>query len=249
MTHIGVRVYVLNLGPWPLNRQLDEQAGELLGQMMGDLGVEIMSRVTARRILGDNRVEAIQLSDDRILRSDLCLVAAGIRADAALAAGAGLAMYRGVVVNDRMMTSDPSIYAIGDVVNHRGRIYGLWPASMDQAQVAVTNILGGDARYKGTIPPTKLKVASIDLLSVGEISGRDGGQEIRLLDTSRRQYQKLVIRDGKVEGAILIGHKELADGVAAAVEVNLDVSDSLDALERGDWSCLTERELSVVAPT
>jgi NAD(P)H-nitrite reductase large subunit len=111
---------------------------------------------------------------------------------------------------------------------------------MEQAHVAATNLLGGDLRYTGIVPPAKLKVPEIDLLSVGETEAQgEGGRELRFEDRNPRRYRKLVLDDGKVRGAILIGHAQLAEPVSRAVETNMDVTPVLASLERGDWSVLS----------
>jgi nitrite reductase (NADH) large subunit len=240
ITELGAYAFVLNRNEWPLNRQLDRPAGMLLGQLMQDFGIAILPWAEPRRIFGTERVEGVVLSDGRKLGVDLCLVATGIRPNVELAREAGLAVRRGVVVDDRMMTSDPHIFAAGDVTEHEGRIHGLWPASMEQAHVAATNLLGGDLRYAGSAPPAKLKVPEIDLLSVGETEARsESARELRFEDRNPRRYRKLVLRDGKVCGAILIGHAELSEPVTRAVEANMDVTPVLAPLERGDWSVLS----------
>jgi nitrite reductase (NADH) large subunit len=241
ITELGAYTFVLNRKEWPLKRQLDRSAGKLLGQMMQDFGIAILPWAEPRRIFGTERVEGVVLSDGRKLGVDLCLVSTGIRPNVELARAAGLAVQRGVVVDDPMMTSDPYIFAAGDVTEHKGRVQGLWPASMEQAHVAATNILGGDLRYAGGVPPVKLKVPEIDLLSVGETEAwSESARELRFEDRNPRRYRKLVLRDGKVCGAILIGHAELTEPVTRAVEANMDVSPVLAPLERGDWSVLSK---------
>jgi NADPH-dependent 2,4-dienoyl-CoA reductase/sulfur reductase-like enzyme/ferredoxin len=242
ITELGAYAFVLNRNEWPLNRQLDRPAGMLLDQMMQDFGIAILPWAEPRRIFGTERVEGVVLSDGRKLGVDLCLVATGIRPNVGLALAAGLAVRRGVVVDDRMMTSDSHVFAAGDVTEHKGRVQGLWPASMEQAHVAATNLLGGDLRYAGGVPPAKLKVPEIDLLSVGETEARsEGARELRFEDRNPRRYRKLVLRHGKVCGAILLGHTELTEPVARAVEANMDVIPVLAPLERGDWSVLSAR--------
>ena len=239
MSQMDVRVYVLDMATWPLSRQLDQAAGALLWQMMSDLGITILPQVQARRILGAERVESVELSDGQSLKADLCLVATGIRPNVALAEATGLAVDRGVVVDDRMMTSDPRIFAAGDVAAHQGRVHGRWPVGVEQAQIAAANMLGGDCHYKDITPPAKLKVAGIDVLSVGEIAavGEDAC-EIRVDDGAARRYRKLVLRAGRASGAILVGHAELFDRTSEAVLESRDLSLARAALEQGDWSVL-----------
>jgi nitrite reductase (NADH) large subunit len=239
MSQLGVRVFVLDQAQWPLSRQLDQAAGALVWQMMSDLGVKILPQTEARQILGIDWVSGVELSNGQSLAADLCLVAAGIRPNVALARSAGLRIRHGVLVDQRMCTSDARIFAAGDVAEFEERTLGLWPAAVDQAHTAAFNVLGGERTYTGTAPPTRLKVAGIDVLSVGDIAAREpDGHELRLADGDGRQYRKLVLSDGQVRGAILIGHHDLADQVTAAVERRQPVAELLASLERGDWSAL-----------
>jgi len=243
IAQIGVRVFVLDIGAWPLSRQLDERAGVILRQMMSDLGIEVLPETSALRILGGEWVDGVELTNGQHLRADLCLVATGIQPDIALAQSADLEVRRGVIVDDRMQTSDPDIYAVGDVVEHATRIYGLWPSSVDQARVAAANLLGGEARYRAVVPPARLKVPGIDLLSVGQIEAlKEGERELRIEEGSGREYRKLVLAAGRLRGAIVLGYQELFDPVTEAVEAGLDVTQMLPELERGDWSGLAAGE-------
>lgn len=239
LVQTGLRVWIVGRGKWPADRQLDERAGGILSQMLQDLGIEYLPGSEPRRLVGRDSVEGVELMDGRVLSAGVCLVAAGIVPDVALAREAGLEVGQGVVVDDHMRTSDPTIYAAGDVIEFRGRGFGLWPASVDQALVAATNLLGGDRPYNATMAPAQLKVPGIDLLSVGEIAPRQpGDQEIRIADRDARHYRKLVLRDGHAIGAIVIGWAALFDGTTEAVQAGLDLSNSLDPIERGDWSAL-----------
>jgi len=239
MTHLGVRVTVIDRGPWPMNRQLDEAAGGLLRQMMKDLGVVILPQSQVKRLTGDGWVEQAELADGRVVKADLCLAAAGIEPSVDLARAGGLDVQRGVSIDDRMATSDPAVFAVGDVAEFQGRVMGLWPASVEQAQVAAINVLGGDRRYQPINSPMKLKVAGIDLLSVGNIMvPEDDGREVRGEVGDARAYRKLILKGSIVQGGILIGNADLADAVTAAVERRLDVASLLPALQAGDWSGL-----------
>jgi len=240
IAQLDVRVVLLERGPWPLSRQIDEQAGALLWEMLHDLGIELLSRTEARRIAADERVRGVELLDGRSLDADLCLVATGIVPNAELAAAAGLDVGAGLTVDDGMQTSDPNIFAVGDVVDHDGRRYGLWPASVEQAQVAATKMVGAEAAYRLAAPPARLKVPGIDLLSVGAVDAR--GSESRTVAVSAygtRRYRKLVLEDGRLTGAIILGNPELFDDVTKAVELGLDLGADLDALEQGKWQALS----------
>lgn len=242
ISKLGVRVFVLDRAPWPLSRQLDQPAGALLAQLMNDLGIRVVSQTQARQIVGSEWVEGVILSNGQQIKAELCLVATGITPDVSLAQAAGLTIDRGIVVDAHMQTSDPHVYAVGDAASYQGQVFGLWTAAVDQAHIAVENLLGGNVQYNGTVPPTKLKVAGIDVHSVGEINaGGEAGQDLRVDDGGVRKYRKLVLREGRVCGGVLIGHPDLHDVVSEAVKSRIDVRDQLGDLERGTWSVLAAR--------
>jgi nitrite reductase (NADH) large subunit len=234
----GIRVSIVETAAWPLSRQLDRTAGALVQQLMTDLGVKILPGVVARALLGGDRVEEVQLADGQRLTADCVLLATGIEPNVALARRAGLAVDHGVTVNDRMATSDSRIFAAGDVAAYRRSIPGLWPVAMEQARVAAINMLGGDCRYNARVPPTRLKVPGLDVLSIGDLTSTDGSVQEICVEDDPRQYRKLVLRTGKASAAIVVGHQALHELVSEAVTANRDVSDVIPALQRGDWSVL-----------
>jgi nitrite reductase (NADH) large subunit len=237
---LGVRVIVLDRGPWPLSRQLDEHGGSLLWQMVHDLGIEILPSSEARRLLDGQGVIGVELLDGSTITAQLALVSTGIEPNAQLARAAGLEVTVGISVDEGMRTSDPHVFAVGDVADHGGRSHGLWPASVEQAHVGVQNMLGGEATYNAAAPPSRLKVPGIDLLSVGAFEAQaEDAHTIVLTDRGARGYRKLVVEDGRLVGAILLGSPELFDVVTRAVDARLEVGFDLDALEHGDWRSLS----------
>jgi NADPH-dependent 2,4-dienoyl-CoA reductase/sulfur reductase-like enzyme/ferredoxin len=158
LTQLEVRVLVLDRGPWPLSRQLDEQTGALLWEMLEDLGIEVLPRTEAQRVLSDGLVTGVELIDGGSIDAELCLVATGVVPNSELAAAAGLDVAGGISVDDGMHTSDPHIFAVGDVIDHDSRRYGLWPPCVEQAQVAAANMVGDEAAYRAPAQPARLKV-------------------------------------------------------------------------------------------
>jgi NAD(P)H-nitrite reductase large subunit len=235
-------VLVLDRGPWPLSRQLDEHAGALLWEMLHDLGIELLARTEAERVIADERVTGVELIDGGSIDAELCLIATGVVPNSELAEAAGLDVAVGVTVDDGMHTSDPHIFAVGDVVDHDGRRYGLWPASVEQAQVAAAKMVGGEAAFRLAAQPARLKVPGIDLLSIGVVDARPGeSQAVALSAYGTRQYRKLVLENGRLAGAIILGNPELFDDVTTAVERRIDLGSDLDALEHGKWQALSRR--------
>ena len=148
----------------------------------------------------------MRLKDGRVLSADLVVVAIGIKPHVALARAAGLAVARGIVVDDRMATSDPHILAIGECAEHRGSTYGLVAPLWDQAAVAAAQLAGDlGSLYSGSLPATSLKVTGVELFSAGEIQTKNGAEEIVYQDPEAGIYRKLVLKEGRLAGAVLLG--------------------------------------------
>jgi nitrite reductase (NADH) large subunit len=133
-------------------------------------------------------------------------MAVGVRPNTTLARDAGLRCERGVLVNDTLQTYDPSIYAVGECVQHRNVTFGLVAPLWEQARVCATHLAElGVSRYRGTVPATQLKVTGIELYSAGDFQNTCDGEDIVLRDPARQVYKRLVIRDNKLRGAVLYG--------------------------------------------
>ena len=240
LAQLEVRVIVLDRGPWPLSRQLDEQAGALLWEMLHDLGIELLPQTEARGVLAEELVIGVELIEGGSIDAELCLVATGVLPNYELAEAVGLEVAGGITVDDGMQTSDPHIFAVGDVVDDQGRRYGLWPASVEQAEVAAERMVGGEAAFRLLAQPARLKVPGIDLLSIGAVEARtEESRTVVVSDYGTRRYRKLILEDGRLTGAIILGSPELFDDVTAGVERRIDLSSELDALEHGRWQALS----------
>ncbi len=214
---LGVAVVVIEAAPWLLPRQLDRDGSSVVQRFLEARGIAFRTGAQVRAITGAGRVEAVVLGSGEELAAGLVLVAAGVRPDVGLAREAGLAVNRGIVVDDRLSTSAPGVFAAGDCAEHRGRLYGIWPAAEAQGRAAGAAMAGEDPRYRGTIPSSTLKVADLPVLSVGEVAPAEGREE----EVSRGEgtYRKLV-RDpeGRLVGAILVGDLSERRALMQAVE-------------------------------
>ncbi len=186
------------------------------------------------------RVAGVTLDDGTRRDADIVIVCTGIVPNLELARDAGLGVRRGVTVDDTMRTSDESIFAAGDVAEHAGRVYGHWPAAVEQAEVAAINCIGGRRLYTGSLIATHLKVTNVDLTSIGRPHSEPEDVEIALADESGGRYRKLVLRDGRIVGAILLGHASDAGAVFAAARERRDLSGHLESLSQGDWGVLVD---------
>ncbi len=208
----GMAATVVHLMDVLMERQLDASAGSLLQQALTLRGVETVLSASSQEILGaGGRVVGLKLSDGRVLACDLLVMAVGIRPNAALARGAELQVNRGVVVDDRMCTSDPAIFAIGECAEHRGIAYGLVAPIFEMCRT-LADVLTGDeeAAYEGSLLSTRLKVSGVDVFSAGRFSGGEGCEDVVFRDAARGVYKRLVIEQGRLAGAVLFG--DAADG-------------------------------------
>jgi NADPH-dependent 2,4-dienoyl-CoA reductase/sulfur reductase-like enzyme/ferredoxin len=236
---LGLRVTVLERSKRLLRRQLDARASALLRAYLEGLGIRIALQGEVTGVYGNGRVSEVTLTDGQTLASDVFLVCAGIRPNLALAHQAGLATDRGVIVDDHMRTTDPVIYAAGDVAQHRDQVSGIWPVAVEQAKVAAENITGEDETCSRLVPITTLKVAGIDLTSIGQFEARDPHEEeIVHEDAAAQRYRKLVLREGRARGAILLGAPGDAPAVSEAVKHEADISAVVGELRGGDWSVM-----------
>ncbi|WP_182905478.1 FAD-dependent oxidoreductase [Microbispora sp. H13382] len=205
----GVPVTLLHLAGHLMERQLDEEAGLILRETLGALGVAIRTGVTVSAI-HERHVELAggELSGGESIDADLVVLACGVRPVVGLARDAGLEVGRGVVVDDELRTDDPSIFAIGECAQHAGRVYGLVAPGWEQASVVADLVTGADkgARYRGSRLVTRLKAKSVELAAMGETQlTEDEAEIVRFSHRHKGTYRKLVIRDGRLVGAILLG--------------------------------------------
>jgi nitrite reductase (NADH) large subunit len=205
------RVTVLHLMDRLMERQLDAPAARMLKRAVEARGIAVRLNVEAARIIGDRRVEAVELRDSGAIEADAVVVAVGIRTNTELARAAGLEVGRGIAVDDHLETSVKGIHAIGECAEHRGLCYGLVEPGYEQAQVLARRFAGESASYGGSVPAANLKVAGVHVFSTGDfLAATAGAEEIVLSDPGFGVYKKLVIANGRLIGAVLFG--DIADG-------------------------------------
>ena len=202
----GMNVTVVHLSNTLMERQLDETAGGMLHRSLAERGVEFLLGAQTEEIIGKQRVQGVRFKDGREITADLVVMAVGIRPNIELARKSGIYCERGILVNDTMQTFDPRIYAVGECVNHRGIAYGLVAPLFEQAKVCANHLAEiGFRRYQGSITSTKLKVTGVDVFSAGDFSGNDHTESIVLQDPSIGVYKKIVLKDNRIQGAVMMG--------------------------------------------
>ena len=237
MYKLGLRVTVVQRSSRLLTRQLDDRASELLKRYFNGLGIEIVLEAAPVTVEGDGHARAVVLSDGRTLDLDLLVVCAGIHPNTELAAAAGIEVGRGVIVDEHMRTNDPNVFAAGDVAEFAGEGHGLWTAAVAQAEIAGANVAGDPLEYEAKAPVALLKGVGLPVMSIGAVDAEDGDEEIASeLSETEIRYRKLVIRDGRLLGAVFVGLWPETSAVVAAVEENLDVAGQLEEIRAGDWS-------------
>jgi nitrite reductase (NADH) large subunit len=201
----GTPVKLLHLMDRLMERQLDAPAADLLKTLVERKGIEVLLKADTKRLYGSTRVEGVELADGRKIDADAVVFAAGIRPNTVLAQEAGIAVNRGIMVDDCLQTSAPDIYALGECAEHRDVCYGLVEPAYEQARVLARRLAGRTASYTGSVVATNLKVSGVSVFSAGDFLGADGSEAIMLSDVRRGTYKKLVIADGRLIGAVLVG--------------------------------------------
>jgi NAD(P)H-dependent nitrite reductase small subunit len=211
----GMNVTVLHLMDRIMERQLDSRASSLLRQSIEAKGINIITQANTEQLIGeDGHVTQIKLKDGTVLDADLVVFAVGIRPNMALAQSSGLRCNRGVMVNDTMQTFDPSIYAVGECIEHRGQTFGLVEPLWGQAFICASHLAEhGSLTFKAPTVPTQLKVSGCDVFSAGRIDlensePQDDYEDIILNDEKRQIYKRIIIQKDKVIGAVLFGDTE-----------------------------------------
>lgn len=227
----GMDVSVVHLMDTLMERQLDKPAAALLKTSLEKKGMKFLMEAQTEAILGTDQVEGIRFKDGLEIPADLVVMAVGIRPNIDLARKIGLHCERGIVVNDTMQTFDPRVYSVGECVQHRGETYGLVAPLFEQAKVCANHLAHmGIARYQGSITSTKLKVTGIDLFSAGDFHGDESTEELVLQDPGRGIYKKVVLKDHRIQGAVMYGDTIDGTWYFELMRDATDVSDFRDKL-------------------
>ncbi|MER7051298.1 MULTISPECIES: FAD-dependent oxidoreductase [unclassified Streptomyces] len=239
----GAQVVLAQQSERLMERQLDPAASALVRRHLEDLGVEVHTECRVRDVRGvGGAVRSVELADGYALGADLVVLACGVRPRVGLARAAGVEVAKGVVVDDELRTSDPHIRAVGDCAQHAGRVYGLAAPALEQAG-ALAELLAGDgtaARYTGTRSLTRLTLSGpgsplgltgsespvgltgsgspLDLAAFGETDPRPGDDVVQLADATRGTYRKVVVRDDRLVGGVLVGELGTVGALARAWE-------------------------------
>lgn len=211
----GKNVTVLEMADWLMPRQLDREASQILESKLKDAGVEILFGTSASKLTGDSRVEGYETSDGEHHSAEMVIFSTGIRPNTEIDIDAELKINKGIVVNSKMETSVPDIYAVGDIAELDGRVYGLWSISTLQAKVAGENILGNNSEFKDGSTMMSLNSFGLYLFSVGNISVEKPDYTLTGESSS---YRKVVVKDGIPVGGIIFDDANKAIALKRLIE-------------------------------
>nr|WP_313931902.1 nitrite reductase large subunit NirB [Sphingomonas sp. BAUL-RG-20F-R05-02] len=226
----GMKVTVLHIMPTLMERQLDEAAAWLLKSELERRGQTILTGADTAEIHGHGKVEGVRLKDGREIPASIVVMAVGIRPNVTLARDAGLAIGRGIHVDDHMVTSDADILAVGECVEHNGLVYGLVAPLWDMCRSLADGLVASPSGYTGSVTSTKLKVSGIDVFSAGEFSGGEGCEDIVLRDAARGVYKRVIVKGDRLIGAVLYGDTQDGNWYFDLLRRQEDVAEIRDAL-------------------
>ncbi len=227
----GMDVTVVHLLETLMERQLDAAAAALLKASLEARGLAFRMPAKTVAVLGTERAAGLRFDDGSELEADLVVMAAGIRPNVELAQSAGLRCERGILVDDTMQSYDPSVYAVGECVQHRNRTFGLVAPLWEQARVCAVHLAElGVSRYRGALHAARLKVTGIELYSAGDFAAAGGGESLVLRDRRRGIYKRLVVRDNKLRGVVLYGDARDGEWYLDLMSAGEDVSGLRDQL-------------------
>jgi nitrite reductase (NADH) large subunit len=229
----GAQATVVHLAPTLMEMQLDADGGRALRAKIEALGITVKTSARAVRAYDDAEGRGIELADGTRIRGDVIIVCCGIVPNVSLAREAGLTVERGIVVDDGMQTSDPAIFGIGECVQHRGQTYGLVEPLWDQCTVLADRLTGRRAAYRGSQVGTKLKVAGVNVVALGEREPQPGDESIAVIDPNGA-YRRGIVRNGMLVGAQVVGDAAAAAALGKAFDRASPLAGSLAALLFGN---------------
>jgi nitrite reductase (NADH) large subunit len=202
---------------------MDGPGAAMLQKQMESMGFKFYLGAKTQEIVSKADGLEVNLEGGEKIPADMVLVSAGVRPEVTLAKSLGLEIDKGVKVNDRMKTGLDDIYAAGDLIEHQGRFYGIWPASMEQGRVAGLCMAGKEAQYAGTVPSNTLKVVGLDLVAAGDIDADGKMESVVKTDDAKNIYRKIVLKDNVIIGTILFGNINGSEQIQQAIKMQKNV--------------------------
>jgi nitrite reductase (NADH) large subunit len=239
LLNLGMQVDVIHLSEYLMDKQLDPTAGKMLQRELESQGMNFYLGKQTQEVLGEFDVKGLRFSDGEEISADLVVMAVGIKPNVQLANDCGIPVNRGIIVDDYMKTGIPNIYSVGECAEHREMVYGLVAPLYEQGKVLAKKICGLEGKaYEGSVLSTKLKVSGVDVFSAGEIFEDEQAKSIKEFNEWNGTYKKVMIRNGKISGAVLFGDTKESNNLLSMINKNADVSEYLKVGTSGDPSSL-----------
>jgi nitrite reductase (NADH) large subunit len=219
-------VTVLESFEYIMPLQLNPEGSEVMKNHLGKLNVEVVTGAMANCIIGDGHVTGVHLKRGQLIPADIVVITAGDRANSELLENSGLMTRKGVLVDNYLRTSNPDIYAIGDVAEHDGVRYGAWAPAMYMGKIAGMNAAGVPTEFGGIPRSHMIKVVGKPMLSIGTITATDGSYRM-IEDHEDNGYRMFMLRDGRFVGCLLLGKMKLLKPVRKAIQARLDLNEML----------------------
>ncbi len=219
----GIKVAVIEHNPRILPRQMDPEGAKILQGKMESMGFSFFLNADSEEIFGKETVEGLCLKDGRTVEGRMIIISAGVKPNIKLAQAMGLEIKNGILVNDRLETKIEGLFAAGDAAEHRGRVYGIWPAAQRQGETAGVNMAGGSGLYEGTVVSNTLKVVGIDLTASGDIDAEGKLECMLKSDREKNIYRKITFKEDKIVGCILLGDIKGNSEILNAIEKQVNV--------------------------
>ncbi|WHY59233.1 nitrite reductase large subunit NirB [Peribacillus simplex] len=237
LLNLGMQVDVIHLSEYLMDRQLDPTAGKMLQRELESQGMNFYLGKQTQEVLGEIDVKGLRFSDGEEISADLVVMAVGIKPNVQLAKNCGIPVNRGIIVDDYMETGIPNIYSVGECAEHREMVYGLVAPLYEQGKVLAKRICGQESKaYEGSVLSTKLKVSGVDVFSAGEIFEDEKAKSIKEFNEWNGTYKKVMIRNGKISGAVLFGDTKESNNLLSMINKNADVSEYLKVGTSGEPS-------------
>ena len=231
LSALGLKVKIIEVASRLLPRQLDEEGAHILKSQVEKIGIEVIIGTTCGQIYLEGTKKYLISKEIGKLEADFFIISAGVRPNIEVAKESGIIANKGVIANKNLRTNFGDIFAAGDCAEFNGIVYGIIPAAIEQGKSAAANIIGKEIEYKGTLFQTTLKVVGIDLTSIGVVNPEgEGYEEVKTKDVAKGIYKKVVIKDGKVIGTIVMGDKRGILELTRIIEEKIDVANNKDAL-------------------
>lgn len=222
LAHRGISVTVIEALPWLMPRQLNQNAAAIFENRVRRQGIALRTNMKTRELTGDDAIRGVLLEDGTLLPADAVILSAGVRSNVDLARSAGLLVNQGIVVDDRMQTSDPDVFAAGDAAEHRGVLYGTWMPSQLQGSIAGMSAVGQVAAFPGVPRSNTLKVLGIELFSIG-LTAPEAPDNRLIEEQNGDVYFGFILRGSKLVGAVLLGDASASAIVRKVIEEKLDL--------------------------